>query len=335
MDKEQIIRQFFQNEEGAISYVRNRLLGNFDKAPPPTSDRFIEEFPTDILQHLVLSDTLVDKTVFWNACFRLFKEWRAPREADANSAAGLSELVYMIRQFHRRHEDIFREEKRRWEEELKNPELLPASTDGKPERNMVYAQNLSLVHIWNLWPKNRWSKLYELILEKESVNNDTRFEIMLITAQHLDWDATKTRRLFQWALERRNHLPKTFYNEYFFNRLYLCGPQANNTDVNERKDCQNKLVNDTLKACVYLSDALSREQKKTLGKALLEASELFDLKSFQCLARRTRSLLKQELDKLAQPPSEKEISICKPVTAPLSGSGYMSNQYAGALPAAA
>ncbi len=329
MNEKQIIKQFFQNEDDAISYVRNRLLGNFGKAPPPTSDHFIEEFPTDVLQHLVLSNDLEDKAIFWNACFRLFKEWRDPEKANQDNAAGLGELVYMIRQFSRYYEEIFNEEKERWEEELKNPERLRVDTYIEQEKNMVYTQNLSLVHIWNLWPKTVWLKLYENILKASKVNNEAQFELMLIAAQHLDWDAKKTRQLFQWTLAR-DHLPKTFYNEYFFHRLYLCGHQTNNTDIKKQKDCQTKLVDDILKTHGCLFETLPREQKKALGKALLEASELFDLKSFKCLDRRKRSLLKRELDKLAQPPSEKEVSIRKPATEALSGGGFMSTAYASA-----
>ena len=283
MNKEQIIEKFFQNKRDAIAYVRNRLLSKFDKAPPPANDRFIEEFPTDVLQRLALSDALVDKAIFWDACFDLFQEWRDPQKADKNSAAGLSELVYMIRQFSRYHKDIFKEEKKRWEEELKKPEPLQVCTYSEPEKNAAYTQNLSLVHIWGLWPPNKWSELYEHILRTESLNHDTQFEVMLITAQHVDWNATKIREFFEWTLAHQDHLPAAFYNEYFFNRLYLCDP---------RKDCQKKLVNETLKACVWLSEILTREQKKTLGKALLEASQLFDLKSFKCLDEEKRSLLK-------------------------------------------
>ena len=116
MDDQQIIQQFFKDENTAVSYVSNRLLGNFDKAPPPISDRFIEEFPTDLLQRLV--DDLEDKTIFWNACFRLFKEWRNPDKADHNRAKGLCELTYLIRQFNRHREEVFGEEKERWQEEL-------------------------------------------------------------------------------------------------------------------------------------------------------------------------------------------------------------------------
>ncbi len=327
MNEQQIIRQFFQNEGSAISYIRNRLLGNFDKAPPLISDRFVEEFPTDVLQHLILSNDLEDKSVFWDACFHLFQEWCDPQKANENSAAGLSELVYMIRQLSRHHEDIFREEKERWEEELKNFEPLRVNTYKEQEQNVVYTQNLSLVHLWDLWPDIKWSELYKHILEANDADNDAQFELMLMTVQHLDWDATKTRQLFQWILARDN-LPKTFYNEYFFNRLYLCGPQTNDTDTEKQKDCQIKLVNDILITCGCLSETLTHDQTKTLGEALLEASELFDLKSFKCLDERKRSLLKRELEKLAYPPSAEEVSIHKSSTGNSTRRNYMSNQYA-------
>ena len=320
MNNEQIIGKFFQNKQDAIAYVRSRLLGNFHEAPPPPSDRFIEEFPTDVLQHLVLSDDLVDKAIFWDACFDLFQEWSDPRKADGNNASGLSELIYMIRQFSHYHEDIFKEEKKRWEEELKKTEPLQIHTCSEPEKNMVYTQNLSLVHIWDLWKQAEWSELYEHILATKSVNHDTQFELMLITAQKLDWNETKIRGFFEWTLAHQDHVPATFYNEYFFNRLYLCG---------SRKDCQEKLVDDTLKACGWLSEILTCEQKKTLGKALLEASQLFDLKSFKCLGKIKRSLLKDELGKLANPPSEEEVNIYKPITETPDRNNYMSNQYAG------
>ena len=328
MNKEQIIKQFFQNESDAISYVRNRLLGDFGEAPPPTSDRFIEEFPTDVLQHLVLSSDLEDKTVFWNACFRLFKEWRDPEKADQDSATGLGELVYMIRQFDCYHEEMFSEEKNRWQEELKNPELLRVDTYIEQEKNMVYTQNLSLVHIWDLWPDIKWSELYENILKASEVNNEAQFELMLIAVQNLDWDATKTRQLFQWTLAQDN-LPKTFYNEYFFRRLHLCGNHLNNTDIEEQKNCQTRLVDNILNNHGWFFDILPSTQKRPLGEALLEASKLFDLKSFKCLDERKRFLLKRELDDLTQPPSENEVSIHKLRTETSTGSKYMSNQYAG------
>ena len=193
---------------------------------------------------------------------------------------------------------------------------------------MVYTQNLSLVHIWDLWPDIKWSELYENILEASEVNNEAQFELMLIAVQNLDWDATKTRQLFQWTLAQDN-LPKTFYNEYFFRRLHLCGNHLNNTDIEEQKNCQTRLVDNILNNHGWFFDILPSKKKRPLGEALLEASKLFDLKSFKCLDERKRFLLKRELDDLTQPPSENEVSIHKLRTETSTGSKYMSNQYAG------
>ena len=331
MDEQQIIQQFFKNETTAVSYVRNRLLGNFDKAPPPISDRFIEEFPTDLLQRLV--DDLEDTTIFWNACFQLFKEWRDPAKADQNRAKGLCELTYMIRQFNHHHEEVFGEEKERWQEEL-NARNLGESPYAVQEQNLVYAQNLSLVHIWNLWSDERWIKLYENILRASSENNEAQFELMLIVTQHLKWDAGKTMQLFKWALDRWN-LPKTFYNQYFLHRLRLCGNRMTETDIEEQKRCQRELVDDILKTQGQLFYSLPDEKKVPLGKALREASELFDLKSFKCLDEGKRSLLGRELAKLIQPPTEKETNMRKTDPPTLSGVEYMNNNYVRARPLAA
>ena len=65
-----------------------------------------------------------------------------------------------------------------------------------------------------------------------------------------------------------------------------------------------------------------------LGKALREASELFDLRSFKCLDEGKRSLLNRELDKLIHPPSEDETNMLKPVHR------YMDNRHAALQPAA-
>lgn len=72
-----------------------------------------------------------------------------------------------------------------------------------------------------------------------------------------------------------------------------------------------------------------------LGKALREASELFDLKSFKCLDEGKRSFLDRELAKLIQPPSEKETNMRKTDSTTPSGDEYMNNNYAGARPLAA
>lgn len=319
MTEQQIIREFFQDEETAISYVRNRFLGNFDKAPPPTSDRFIEEFPADFLQHLI--GDLEDKTVFWNACFRLFREWRDPEKADQECAKGLGELTYMIRQINHHHADMFSEEKDRWQQAL-HPQSLAETLYNIEEKDLVYTQNLSLVHIWNLWPDVQWLNLYENILKSADTNNEAQYEIMLIVIQHLKWDATQTRKLFEWTLSRDN-LPETFYNQYFFHRLCLCGNRMNDTDIEKQKTCQTKLVDDILKAQKQFFDSYDKQQIKTLGKLLFEASELFDLKSFNCLDERRRALLKREIEKLIQPPSDGETSMFK------SGSdqGYMVTDY--------
>ena len=325
MDEQQIIRHFFKDEDSAISYIQNRLLGNFDEAPPPTSDRFIEEYATDILQHLV--NDLEDKTIFWNACFRLFREWRAPGKADQDRASGLSELIYMIHQFNQHPEEIFSEERDRWQKEL-DPQNLREAPYIAQEENLVYTQNLSLVHIWNLWPDARWLRLYENILEASDVNNEAQFELMLIATQHVDWDVTKTRQLFQWALDRDN-LPETFYNQYFFYRLCGCGNNITDTDIEEQERCQSKLVGDILKTQGQLFYSLPKEQKESLGRALLEASELFDLKSFKCLNEGKRVLLNRELVKLAQPPSEGKTNMLKSGTTTPSSDGYMDAHYAG------
>ncbi len=325
MDEQQIIRHFFKDEDSAISYIQNRLLGNFDDAPPPTGDRFIEEYATDILQHLVYD--LEDKSIFWNACFRLFKEWRDPEKADQEHATGLSELAYLIRQINQNNEKVFSEERYRWQKELdpQNLRVIPYVTQ---EANLVYTQNLSLVHIWSLWPNDRWLRLYENILKASEVNNEAQFELMLITIQHMKWDVMKTRQLFRWALDRDN-LPKTFYNQYIFHRLCECGNSMTDTSTKEQKICQSKLVGDILITHDQLFYSLPKEQKEALGKALLEASELLDLKSFKCLDKGKRALLKRELDKLVQPPSEGETCMIKSNTEASSEHRFMKADYAG------
>ena len=325
MDEQQVIRKFFKDEATATSYIQSRLLGNFEEAPPPTSDRFIEEFPTDLLQHLV--DHLEDKTIFWNACFQLFKEWRDPEKADKNRATSLRELIYMIRRFDSYHKDMFGEEKNRWREELDAQNLRDTPYTDQ-EKNLVYIQNVSLVHIWDLWPAERWIKLYENILGSSGEHNETQFELVLILTQHLKWDTAKTMQLFRWTLDRRN-LPETFYNRYFFHRLCLCGNSMTETAIEEQKRCQSEFVDDILKIQGKLFyHNLSNEKRMALGKALLEASELFDLKSFQCLNERRRALLNRELVKLTQPPSEGKTSMLKSGTPMPSASGYMDAHYA-------
>ena len=325
MEEQQMIQQFLMDEDTAISYIRNRLLGNFDKAPPPTSDRFIEEYTTDILQHLV--ENLEDKSVFWDACFRLFKEWRDPEKADRESAAGLSELTYMIGQFNQHPEGIFSQEKDRWQKELA-PEDLGERPYTDQEKNTAYVQNLNLVHLWNLWPVERWTKLYENILGPSDINNEAQFELILTVTQHLDWDTKKTGQLFQWALTQ-DKLPETFYNQYFFHRLCLCGNSMTDTSKEEQEGCQSKFVDDILKAQGQLFYNLSNEKKEPLGKFLLEAVELFDLKSFKCLSEGKKTLLKREIIKLIKPPPQGKTGMLKSGTMTPALDGYMDTHYAG------
>ena len=325
MDEQQIIRQFFNDETDAKSYIESRLLGNFEEAPPPTSDRFIEEFPTDFLRQIV--NNLEDKTIFWNACFHLFKAWRDPERADKNRATGLRELIYMIRQFDSYQKEIFRAEKDRWLEEL-DADNLRESPYREQEKNLVYVQNVSLVHIWDLWPNERWVKLYENIVRKSGENNDAQFELLLILTQHLKWDAAKTRQLFKWTVDRRT-LPENFYNQYFFHRLCLCGNGLTKTAIVEQKSCQTTFLDDILKTHGTLFyHNVTTDKKMALGKALLEASELFDLKSFKCLDAGKRWLLNRELAKLTEPPAAHETNMLKPNDTASSGSRYMNSQYA-------
>ena len=288
-------------------------------------DRFIEEYTTDLLQHLV--DNLEDKSVFWNACFRLFKEWRDPEKADRESAAGMSELSYMIRQFNQHPEGISGQEKDRWQEELA-PDHLSERPYIEQEKNTVYVQNLTLVHLWNIWPVDRWTKLYENILGSSDVNNEAQFELVSIVTQHLDWDTAQTRQLFQWAVDQDN-LPDTFYKQYFFHRLCLCGNSMTDISIDEQRRCQRQFVDDILKTQGQLFYTLAYEKKKPLGKSLLEATKLFDLKSFKCLDERRRGLLERELFKLTKPPSETETSMLKTGTTTPSSHGYMVANYAG------
>lgn len=329
MDEQQIIRRFFKDKTAAKSYIKSRLLGNFEEAPPPTSDRFIEEFPTDFLRQIV--NNLEDKTNFWSACFQLFKAWRDPEHADKNRATGLRELIYMIRQFDSYHKEIFGAEKNRWQEEL-DAQNLGEIPYPEQEKNLVYVQNVSLVHIWDLWPDERWVRLYENIVGTSGENNEAQFELMLLLTQHLKWDAAKTMQLFQWTLDR-NNLPGTFYNQYFFYRLCLCGNGMNETAIEEQQSCQREFVNNILKTQGTLFyHNLSTGKKMALGKALLEASELFDWKSFKCLDERKRSLLNSELVKLTEPPSAEETNMLKSDATTSSGGGYMNRSYARDLP---
>jgi len=326
MNEEQVIGDFFQNENMALEYVRNRLLGNFEKAPPQISDRFIEEFPADFLQRLILALEKKEKgETFWNVCLQLFQEWRDPEQANPESSKGLSELVRMILQIDRHHEELFRSARENWHQELNHPQLKEGLYDTH-EKNLVHAQNLSLVNAWGLWPDRdmRWSMLYENILCSDNPDDEAQYEIMLIVTQRLTWDIDKTRKLFEWTMNR-NNLPGTFYSQYMFHCLCGCGNHKTETDIAEQRRCQTKLVKNVLKAQQpFLFRFNDREKTRKLGESLSEASKIFRWKSFKCLDEKRLELLDQEINKLVHPPSPQETSLTR---TGCSTTEYMSSKY--------
>ncbi len=199
----------------------------------------------------------------------------------------------MIRQINHSSPDILEKEKSRWKQAL-NPQGMRVALYDLEEKNRVYVQGLSLVHIWNLWPDAKWTELYENILESDSPDSETQYEIMLIVIQHLPQDDTSMVRLFRWTMSRGN-LPKNFYNEYFLHRLCMCGNRRTDTDMEQQKACQGKLIDDILKARISYFRNGDKDKTKLLGKYLSDASELFDLKSFNCLDASRLELFRAEL----------------------------------------
>lgn len=331
MDIDQVISQYFKNENIASQYIRNRLLGNYDQAPPQTVNRFIEEFPTDLLQQLIRN--LNDKHIFWNACFKLYQGWRSSKNANQESIRGLTELVTLIYQINKSEPEILASEKERWKHELKSTKhtIQLCETD---DENLIFIQYLNMIHLFDVWSDNRWLNLCSEILNSNDNVGIVQYDILLIVFQHLKWDRKLTGNLFEWTLKKRN-LPSNFFNQYFFQRLCGCGNRKSNESLENQKNCQMDFIKDILFAQRKFFNEHSNDKTKIikLGNLLGDAIDMLHWKSFECLNNENIKLLRLEIDKLQTPPSSDEKTII--TTEAKSPPNYMSSRYSATTLAAA
>ncbi|MYB33891.1 MAG: hypothetical protein F4X92_01945 [Gammaproteobacteria bacterium] len=174
-------------------------------------------------------------------------------------------------------------------------------------------------------------KLFLEIVHDNDNRGIVQYDIVLLTVQHLRWNAKHTADFFQWALKNDN-LPSNFFNQYFFYRLCGCGNRKSSQDMEHQKHCQMDFVNHILRAQRWFFNSHYDDEIKVrkLGELLHEATEMLNWTSFACIDEEDMELLCQEIEKLRNPPKAGQVLIVPEGGTPPN---YMSQDYPAPLAA--
>ena len=217
-----IIEKYFSDKQQAYDYIRNRLLANYELAPPAIppegSGRQLEAYRTDALIDIAFE--IEDKQIFWSACSRLFQEWCHFDQAEADIAKAMYYLTYIIAELDDR-DQLSNEYREALQDSLKASEL-PATLPSTESAQSVYADLVSLVELWDLWSPQRWQELYNVLIQESSPDSEQQCSLMLIVVKRIDWNDSKTKTFFRWATKAQ-HCPEHLLRQYVYLRLVAMG----------------------------------------------------------------------------------------------------------------
>ena len=217
-----IIEKYFSDKQQAYDYIRNRLLANYELAPPAIpsegSGRQLEAYRTDALIDIAFE--IEDKQIFWSACLQLFQEWRDFNQAEADTAKAMYYLTYIIAELDDR--DQLSNEYREALQGSLNASELSATLPSTDPAQSLYADLVSLVKLWDLWPPQRWQELYATLIEEGNPNSEQQRSLMLIVVKRIDWNDSKTKTFFRWATKAQR-CPEHLLRQYVYLRLVAMG----------------------------------------------------------------------------------------------------------------
>ena len=217
-----IIEKYFSDEQQAYAYIRNRLLANYELAPPAIppegSGRQLEAYRTDALIDIAFK--VEDKQIFWSACLRLFKQWRVFDRVEEDIAKAMYYLTSVIAKLSSR-DQLPSEYREALQDSLKASEL-PATLPSTESAQSVYADLVSLVELWDLWSPQRWQELYNVLIQESSPDSEQQCSLMLIVVKRIDWNDSKTKTFFRWATKAQR-CPEHLLRQYVYLRLVAMG----------------------------------------------------------------------------------------------------------------
>ena len=217
-----IIEKYFSDEQQAYAYIRNRLLANYELAPPAIplegSGRQLEAYRTDALIDIAFE--IENKHIFWSACLRLFQEWCDLNQAEADIAKAMYYLTYIIAELDDRNQ--LPSEYRDYLQDSLNASELPATLPRTDPAQSVYADLVSLAELWDLWSPQQWQELYAALIEEGNPDSEQQCSLMLIVVKLIDWNDSKTKTFFRWATKAQ-HCPEHLLRQYVYLRLVAMG----------------------------------------------------------------------------------------------------------------
>ena len=293
MTTDSLINKYFCDEERAQSYVSNRLLGNYEQAPPAIppegSGLQLEPYRTDALIDVALN--LEDKSIFWSACLASFEQWRDLDTADEASAAAMYHLVYMITELSERDE-LPADFEASFQSILGAGELklrLPTSVAAIS----VYTSLVTLVDLWQLWGSTNWQYLFDELRTKGSADSERQCALMLTVSKNIDWNEDKTKDFVYWAAGAER-CPGNLIRKYYALRLRAGGINGKNGategQILFRKDFFKQFLKGIHYAHVSISYDKTKLQRWTF--TLKDISQFFKTQSFDVGAPKAELLQK-------------------------------------------
>ena len=238
METEEIIEKYFDDPKKAEGYIRNRLLENYSKAPPPPitsgwAGQMSE--PMDELK-FIFSELPVhakksqfSKKQYLDVFLKCYLDWgdaaSGKDNVPENRARGIYNLTHVITHLANANR-IPKTFKERLVRALGLDDFPVKCFPDKTEAS-IYADKLHLAEYWELkgWePESRnWRKLVETLMNADVPMNVQHASAMMMASKYVDWDDAITARLFAWRWERLSGpLRNNILREYLCIRLNQC-----------------------------------------------------------------------------------------------------------------
>ena len=281
MTTDSLIAEYCCDEQRAQSYVSNRLLGNYELAPPAIppegSGLQLEPYRTDALIDVALN--LEDKSIFWSACLAVFERWRDLDTADEAKATAMYHLVYMLTELSERSE-LPADFKASFQSILAAGELKPGLPTSVAAIS-VYTSLVTLVDLWQLWNSTSWQQLFDELRTKGSADSERQCALMLTASKNIDWNEDKTKDFVYWAAGAER-CPGNLMRKYYALRLRTGGINDKNGATEEQVHFRQNFCSRFLLGAYEARESIRSSETKIQrwSFTLKDLAKFFDTPSF-------------------------------------------------------
>ena len=281
MTTDSLIAKYFCDEQRAQSYVSNRLLGNYEQAPPAIppegSGLQLEPYRTDTLIDVALN--LEDKSIFWSACLASFEQWRDLEAASENKATAMYHLVYMLTELSKRS-DLPENFKTSFRATL-NARVLKPSLPSDVAAASQYASLVALADLWQLWDSTSWQQLFDELRTKGSADSERQCALMLTASKNIDWNEDKTKNFVCWAAGAER-CPGNLIRKYYALRLRTGGINDKNGATEEQVHFRQNFCGRFLLGAYEARESIRSSETKIQrwSFTLKDLAKFFDTPSF-------------------------------------------------------